>query len=151
MSTIYVFNQELDALTSVAVDDVALVHDTSVGSKKKATISDMRAMTVAAATTAASLDNEGVHTLSTALVTYTLAAPEPGKQVVITALAVATAQTRIVQTSTANSETFDGTNNKWVSTGVQTLHLVGVTTSRYSIISNALSGATTSVGTLSTI
>jgi hypothetical protein len=151
MSTIYVFNQELDAVTSVAVDDVALVHDTSAGLKKKATISDMRAFTVASATTLATLDNEGVHTLSTALVTYTLAAPEAGKQVVISALSAATAQTRIVQTSTANGETFDGISNKWVSTGVQTLHLVGVSTSRYSIISNSLSGATTSVGTLSTI
>ncbi len=39
MSTIYVFNDELSALSTAATNDVLLIHDTSAGTKADVTVS----------------------------------------------------------------------------------------------------------------
>lgn len=43
MSTIYVFNDELSALSVAATDDVLLVHDTSAGTKNDMTVAVLQA------------------------------------------------------------------------------------------------------------
>ncbi len=106
------------------------------------------------AATAATIPNSGVTTLSTAILSYTLADPVPGVRKTIIAPLPSTATGRFVQTSTANGVTFGSTGafNKWQSTASQSLELVGVSTTQYAVISNqGMSTLTTAVGALSTI
>ena len=51
MSTIYVFDQELSALTTGAADDKVLIHDTSAGTKKYIAVSDLQTVLLGLATT----------------------------------------------------------------------------------------------------
>jgi hypothetical protein len=109
---------------------------------------------VVSATTTITIPNSGVTTISTAPVGYTLADPVPGVRKTIIALLPSTAATRFVQTSTANGVTFASTlsANKWSSTASQSLELVGISTSQYAVIANAVASTlSTGVGAFSTI
>lgn len=138
MSTIYTFHSECPAETSFDDSaDIALVYDASEGRTNRAILRDLLGNAVTSESTAGgAIANRGVSVLSTAVgVNYDLAAPVAGARKVITALAVATAATRVVR---SGSGVFidSTTNNTLLSTGVQTVELIGVSTVRWQIISN---------------
>jgi len=137
MSTIYTFHQECPALTTIDdAADLMLVYDASDGRTKRAAVSALTGTAVTSESTAGgAIANRGVSLLSTAVgVNYDLAAPSAGARKVITALAAATAATRVVRAGTG--VTFDGTNNTLSSTGIQTIELIGVSSTRWLITAN---------------
>lgn len=138
MSTIYTFHAECPAETSFDDSaDIMLVYDASEGRTNRAILRDVLGTAVTTESTAGgAISNRGVSVLSTAVgVNYDLAAPVAGASKIITALAVATAATRVVR---AGSGVFidSTTNNTLLSTGVQTVELIGVSSVRWQIVSN---------------
>lgn len=112
------------------------------------------AFVATAPSTATELVSYGVHWLSSAQGTYSLADPVPGQRVTIITQSQTTAAARLVQTSTANGVTMgtSGAYNKWSSTAAHTLELIGITTAVFGVIANnANSTVSTSVGSFSTV
>lgn len=93
----------------------------------------------------------GVTYMTSSVQGFELDNPIPGVRKTLAALIGTTATGRYVQCTTVTDVTFDGVNNKWATTGTQTLELIGITSARWQVLSNSMSGTTTSVGTLSTI
>ena len=93
--------------------------------------------------------NYGISTITSAQLaggTYPLTAPVAGVYKTITAL-IASTVARIVQAGTG--ATFDGTNNQLTSTAIQTVELVGVSTTRWAIISNVAAATASTSGGMS--
>lgn len=91
--------------------------------------------TVTAASTAANLANNGVTTLSSQSVTYTLAPPTAGVRKWITSLSASSGTSRIV--AAGSGVTFDSSNATMTSSAAnQSVILVGLSTSRWAIMSN---------------
>ncbi len=137
MSTIYTFHQECPAETSFDDSaDIALVYDASEGRTNRAVLRDLLGNKVTTESTAGgAIANRGVSVLTTAVgVNYDLAAPISGTRKVITALAAATAATRVVRAG--SGVTFDGTNNTLLSTGIQTVELLAISSTRWQVIAN---------------
>ncbi len=138
MSTIYTFHAECPAETSFDhASDLMLVYDASEGRTNRALLKDvvMGGTAVTESTTGGAIAASGISVLTTALVNYDLAAPFAGARKYITALAVSTAATRVVR---AGAGVFidSTTNNTLLTTGVQTVHMIGVSTARWQIVSN---------------
>lgn len=137
MSTIYTFHAECPAETSFDDSaDIMLVYDASEGRTNRAILRDVLGTAVTTESTAGgAISNRGVSVLTTAVgVNYDLAAPVAGASKIVTALAVATAATRVVRAG--SGVTFDGTNNTLLSTAIQTVELIGISSTRWQVVSN---------------
>lgn len=90
---------------------------------------------VTAASTAANLANNGTHTLSSSQVSYTLAPPSAGVRKWITSIADSSGTSRKVLAG--SGVTFDSSNATMTSSANnQSVILVGLSTSRWAIMSN---------------
>lgn len=146
MSTIYAWIESEPVAAAVNPADSVLIFQSTTGGMAQLPVSTLRKQTVTACTSAATI-NPGVATLSTAALATVLTAPTAGARVTIaTQLGIAA---RTINAGTG--ATYDGTNNVLTATGVQTCELVGLSTTRWQIISNlAATSTTTSIMTLST-
>ena len=146
MSTIYSWIESEPVAAATNVGDSLLVYQSTTGSMAQVPVSTLRKLTVTACTSAATI-NPGVATLSTLALATTLTAPTAGARVTLTTQVAVAART----INAGTGATYDGTNNVLTATGIQTCELVGLSSTRWQIISNiAATSQTTSIMTLTT-
>jgi hypothetical protein len=140
-------NFDSPASGSIALTDTFPVISTATGRAATATVAQLKAApeaSIVAASTVSNL-NYGITSLSSSTGAFTLGVPAAGVRKIISALVASTAARTI---NAGTGATYDGTNNVLTSTGIQTVELLGMSTTRWNIISNY--SPTTGAMTLST-
>lgn len=146
MSSIYAWIESEPAAAAVNPADSLLLYQSTTGSMSQLTVANLRRQSVTAVTSAATI-SPGVATATTTALALTLAAPTAGARVTITTQAEVASRT----INAGTGATFDGTNNVLTATGYQTVELVGLSSTRWQIVSNiAATSTTTKAMTLST-
>ena len=146
MSSIYAWIESEPVATAVNVADSLLLYQSTTGAMAQVPVSTARKMTVTACTSAATI-NPGVATLSTLALATTLTAPTAGARVWLTTQVAVAART----INAGTGATYDGTNNVLTATGIQSVELIGLSSTRWQIISNlAATSLTTSIMGLTT-
>lgn len=146
MSTIYAWIESEPTAGAVNVGDSVLIYQTTAKSMAQLPVSTLRKNTVTAVTSAATID-PGIATATTLALALTLTAPTAGARVTITTQAEVASRT----INAGTGATFDGTNNVLTATGYQTVELIGLSTTRWQIVTNiAATSTTTKAMSLST-
>ncbi len=143
----YTLLEESTASSVLGTDYVPV--SLAAGGYKAVTVGTLASggLTITSASTLASGNpNFGIMQLSSAHLaggTFPLTPPVAGVFKTIVATIASTA-TRIVGAGTG--ATFDGVNNQMTSTAIQTLELVGVSTTRWAIVSNVAAATASTTG-----
>ncbi len=134
MSTIYSWTESEPVAAAVNTADSVLIYQSTTGMMAQAPVSTFRKQTVTAITslTTATI-GPGIATLSSLAVTQTLTAPTAGAHVTIAAL-IASTVARTINAGTG--ATFGSSFNLASSSGIQTLTLVGLSTTQWAVVAN---------------
>lgn len=150
-------NFDSPAKGSIVAGDQIPIKDSVTGRAAYALHSDLntagqlKGVDVQLASTVSNV-NYGLMTLTSAHLagaTYPMSAPTAGVEKTISALIVSTAA-RVISGVASGSFFGATTTNLLTSTGVQTIRLIGLSTTMWGIVANTAAGATTSTITITT-